>query len=340
VKNSLLHRDPDEIAGFLRRDGTLPDGRCCGEHLDHRAVGEYLGSVGGRDEESRKLQRSILGAYTASFDLQGLTLIRALRVFLGEFRLPGEAQVIDRVMSVFSDAYVRDNPSIFSSPDVAYILSFAAIMLNTDLHKAGVKKKMTREQFVTNMRGLEAGGRDLPLSLLQGVFSDIASLPLALDTDPSFLTFYKPAREGWLVKRCAGTIPRWKKRYFLLTDGVLYYFSSPLDVGRGRPRCILPLDSATLELNGPLCLRIVPRQPEEVVSTTTTTTTTTTTGVSSGYCETFGTPKRQMPNPADASVAATTPPPPPPPPLPHLFFFFSPPQTRKENWERENRNPC
>ncbi len=235
------------------------DGRWCGEHLNHKAVGEYLGSIGGRDDEGREFQRGVLRAYASSFDFQGLSLIPSLRAFLAEFRLPGEAQVIDRVMGGFSDTYVRDNPGVFSSPDVAYVLAFAAIMLNTDLHKSGVKRKMTREQFVSNMRGLEAGGKDLSQSLLQEVYGDIAKAPLALDTDPSFLTFFRPARQGWLLKRCTGSVPRWKRRFFLLADGVLYYFSTQGDVTTGRPRCILPLDEAALQVVGSLAFRLVPR---------------------------------------------------------------------------------
>ena len=74
----------------------------------------------------------------------GLSLDEALRVFLGEFRLPGEAQKIDRLMEAFAAKYCTDNPqSIFPNTDAAYILSFSVIMLNTDAHNPAILPKVT-----------------------------------------------------------------------------------------------------------------------------------------------------------------------------------------------------
>ncbi len=61
------------------------------------------------------------------------------------FRLPGEAQKIDRLMEKFAERYVNCNPDIFKSADVAYVLAYSVIMLNTDAHNPGVKVKMTKE---------------------------------------------------------------------------------------------------------------------------------------------------------------------------------------------------
>ena len=56
----------------------------------------------------------------------------ALRAFLSPFRLPGEAQKIDRFMEAFSAEYHRANPGTFNEQDTAYTLAFSVIMLNTD----------------------------------------------------------------------------------------------------------------------------------------------------------------------------------------------------------------
>lgn len=72
----------------------------------------------------------------------------ALRLFLGQFLLPGEAQCIDRIMEAFAGKLFRalgpDKP--FATCDCAFILAFSTIMLNTDLHNAQipVNKKMTK----------------------------------------------------------------------------------------------------------------------------------------------------------------------------------------------------
>ena len=68
------------------------------------------------------------------------------RVFLDGFRLPGEAQKIDRLMEKFAERYVRCNPeSVFSKADVAYVLAYSVVMLNTDAHNPQVKTKMTKQ---------------------------------------------------------------------------------------------------------------------------------------------------------------------------------------------------
>jgi hypothetical protein len=257
VSSGLLRSDPGEVAAFLKAGGALPDGRECGEPLNRRAVGEYLGALGGRDEEAREFQRAMLRAYAFRFPFAGRTFTQALRLFLAEFRLPGEAQMIDRLMAAFAEAFSRENAGTFATSDAAYLLAFACIMLNTDLHKGGAKHKMTAEQFVGNLRG--AAPSAPPAPLLAEVYADIAAAPLALDADASFLTFFAPIKQGWLLKRCTGPLPRWKRRFFLLADGVLYYFSSETDVAAGKPRLILPLDGTALQLVGSLGLRIVPR---------------------------------------------------------------------------------
>ena len=72
----------------------------------------------------------------------------ALRSFILNFRLPGEAQQIDRILENFAAHFSATNPGIFSSPDTGYVLSFSIIMLNTDLHNPSIKqnKKMTLAQ--------------------------------------------------------------------------------------------------------------------------------------------------------------------------------------------------
>lgn len=88
------------------------------------------------------------------------------RQFLWSFRLPGEAQKIDRMMECFAQRYCQLNPDIFTNADTCYVLSFAIIMLNTSLHNPSVKDKPTPEQFVAMNRGINNGG-DLPQELLQ-----------------------------------------------------------------------------------------------------------------------------------------------------------------------------
>jgi hypothetical protein len=52
----------------------------------------------------------------------------------------------------------------------------------------------------------------------------------------TFTVFYL----GWLHKKAESFISAWKRHWFVLNDGCLYYFSQRTD---DSPRCIIPLDS-------------------------------------------------------------------------------------------------
>ena len=124
---------PIEIARLMRNTPGL-----LGEK-----IGEYL---------SRKENTEILNAYFMDLNLK-TNLIQAMRNALsGPLYLPGEAQEIDRVVQSFSNSYSKQNPEIIQNPEVTYILSFALIMLNSDLHNPSVQKNMTCNEFIQNTK--------------------------------------------------------------------------------------------------------------------------------------------------------------------------------------------
>ena len=51
-------------------------------------------------------------------------------------------------MEKFAEKFCRDNPGAFDSADGPYLLSFAIIMLNTDVHNPKAESKMQCEDFV------------------------------------------------------------------------------------------------------------------------------------------------------------------------------------------------
>ena len=69
----------------------------------------------------------------------------------GGFRLPGEAQQIDRLISTFARCYWEDNAGDrencpIENEDSIYLLSFAIIILNTDLHKSNPSSGKNRKK--------------------------------------------------------------------------------------------------------------------------------------------------------------------------------------------------
>jgi Sec7 domain len=117
-----------------------------------------------------------------------------LRHFLTNsgFKLPGEAQRIDRMVSTFAQAYFEDNAGDnercpFRDHDIIYLIVFAMIMLNTDLHKADFsgkkgQKKMTKTEFINNLRGA-LQGEIVPREYLVKVYDSIESNPIVMNDD-------------------------------------------------------------------------------------------------------------------------------------------------------------
>ncbi|XP_047334488.1 brefeldin A-inhibited guanine nucleotide-exchange protein 2-like [Impatiens glandulifera] len=146
----------EEIASFLK-DAT---------GLNKTLIGDYLG-------EREELSLKVMHAYVDSFDFQGMDFDEAIRTFLQGFRLPGEAQKIDRIMEKFAERYCKCNPKDFTSADTAYVLAYSVIMLNTDAHNPMVKIKMSAEDFIRNNRGID-DGKDLPEEYLRSLFDRIS----------------------------------------------------------------------------------------------------------------------------------------------------------------------
>ncbi|TVC15233.1 Cytohesin-2 [Bagarius yarrelli] len=200
------------------------------------------------DQEEFHLQ--ILKAFVDLHEFSDLNLVQALRQFLWSFRLPGEAQKIDRMMEAFAQRYCTCNAGVFQSTDSCYILSFAIIMLNTSLHNPNVKEKTTLERFISMNRGIDHGG-DLPSDLLMKLYESIRSEPFKIPVDDGndlTHTFFNPDREGWLLKE-GGRVKTWKRRWFILTDSCLYYFQYTTDK---EPKGIVPLENLSIrELDDP-----------------------------------------------------------------------------------------
>lgn len=133
---------------------------------------------------------------------------RALRQFLGFFRLPGEAQCIDRIMEAFAGRYfeILGPNKPFASADAVFILSFSTIMLNTDLHNPQIaaNKKMTKEEFIRNNRGIN-DGKDLPREYLESIYDEIKGNQIQVDVDISdtkgFVDFTDPTTWNKIILR-------------------------------------------------------------------------------------------------------------------------------------------
>ncbi|XP_078319775.1 PH and SEC7 domain-containing protein 1-like isoform X1 [Crassostrea virginica] len=95
--------------------------------------------------------------YLKYFDFSEDTLDMALRKFLTHFSLIGETQERERVLDHFSRRFMECNPGSFNSVDACHTLTCAIMLLNTDLHGQGIRKKMTCSEFIENLAELNDG---------------------------------------------------------------------------------------------------------------------------------------------------------------------------------------
>lgn len=165
------------------------------DKLDKTQMGEVLGKephacfVKGEGVDLEKGGTGffvrVLHHYAEALDFTGVEFDDAIRLFLSGFRLPGEAQKIDRIMEKFAERFTFHNPDVFPSADTAFILAFSVIMLNTDLHNPSIKedRRMTPNSFLRNNRGIGADGGDLPDDFLLGIFARIKACPFSLKED-------------------------------------------------------------------------------------------------------------------------------------------------------------
>ncbi|XP_073535530.1 brefeldin A-inhibited guanine nucleotide-exchange protein 1 isoform X2 [Phyllobates terribilis] len=163
-EQGMLGNTPEDIAQFLHQE----------ERLDSTQVGEFLG-------DNDKFNKEVMYAYVDQHDFLGKDFVSALRMFLEGFRLPGEAQKIDRLMEKFAARYLECNQgqTLFASADTAYVLAYSIIMLTTDLHSPQVKNKMTKEQYIKMNRGIN-DSKDLPEEYLSSIYNEIAGKKISM----------------------------------------------------------------------------------------------------------------------------------------------------------------
>ncbi|XXG95195.1 hypothetical protein Hte_001455 [Hypoxylon texense] len=156
---------PEDIAKFLLSD----------DRLDKAQIGEYLGEGDAKNIET-------MHAFVDTMEFSRRRFVDALRQFLQSFRLPGEAQKIDRFMLKFANRYVMGNPNAFANADTAYVLAYSVILLNTDLHSTKIARRMSKEDFIKNNRGINDNA-DLPDEYLIGIYDEIASNEIVLKSE-------------------------------------------------------------------------------------------------------------------------------------------------------------
>mmetsp|Transcript_22366 Transcript_22366/g.31180 ORF Transcript_22366/g.31180 Transcript_22366/m.31180 type:complete len:822 (-) Transcript_22366:53-2518(-) len=212
----------EAVAGFLLCEG-----------LSKRKIGEFLGHPDNVE---------VLHKFMSQVNFANLKFDAGLRQVLQLFLLPGEAQKIDRIMEVFATHYCKQNPTAFDNPDTAYVLAFSLIMLNTDAHNKAIppEKKMTKQQFVRNNKGINQG-KDLPEAYLSDLYDSIVSNEISMDYQRDDIVQWD--LQGSVLLQAVGKAlkkPSPKKKWCIVSGNCLYAFNAPQDAS---PYLIVPLQS-------------------------------------------------------------------------------------------------
>jgi len=187
VNVGYIENTPHAVAKFLLYE----------ERLDKTQIGDFIGR---ETDYMGGFVIKVLHEYVELLDFAKMPFDLAIRAFLRGFRLPGEAQKIDRIMEKFAERYYLQNTDEFASADMAFILAFSTIMLQTNLHNPSIKpdKKMTKEQFLKQNTGITSDG-ELSHDLLKGIFDRIQMEPISMTDDKA-----AQARKDEEAKQAAG----------------------------------------------------------------------------------------------------------------------------------------
>jgi brefeldin A-inhibited guanine nucleotide-exchange protein len=79
-----------------------------------------------------------------------------MRIMLKKFTLPGESQVVERIIETFGITYFDQNKdnTAFANSDAVYAFSYLLMMLQSNLHNPQVVDKMNLQSFSKLSKGM------------------------------------------------------------------------------------------------------------------------------------------------------------------------------------------
>lgn len=179
----------------------------------------------------------IMYAYFQTFDMHDKTFIESMRMAFSDssITVQGEGEFVDKVISVFSEVYCLQNPNKFNSPDIAYKLAYALILLNSDLHNPKLRTHMTCQQFIDNTRGVVSENTISDSDLID-IYKQIKNQPFTVrDKNDDFLALSDPRLKGILQKKNDRWKSKWTARFFVLANSCLYYFDDNKPENKDKP---------------------------------------------------------------------------------------------------------
>ncbi|CAF1390661.1 unnamed protein product [Adineta ricciae] len=168
----------NEIVKFLKENPML----------DKKVIGEYI---------SNRKNANVLEQYVRTFNFEDMRVDEALRIYLSEFRLPGESPLISTLLEQFAAHWRECNNFQLANNDAAFGLAYACIMLNVDQHNTNVRRQsspMTCEDFKRNLSKMN-NKENFDERMLTDIYNAIKSDEIVMPAEHTGLV-----RESYLWK--------------------------------------------------------------------------------------------------------------------------------------------
>lgn len=130
--HDLLENKPEEVAQFLSQSKCLKKNQIC----------TYL-------NENQEIMDSMIRLQ----NFHDIFLPKALRAFFKVMGIPNfQNFYFHRWLEKFSQRFCDCNPNLDLNPEMVYILCFSLIFLSVDLNSPVIKNKMSKREFIRNVR--------------------------------------------------------------------------------------------------------------------------------------------------------------------------------------------
>lgn len=151
--------DPEKGISYLMTHGVVED--------DPVAIAKFLSGSKinllrpEKLSEYLKNRRDILQEIIYIQNFRMLSLPNALRQFFKLVSPPTtRGEYLEDILSGFAARYLKCNPDCGLPQETVYILCYSLILLSVDLYSPQVKRKMSKREFIKNLRGIAVGACD------------------------------------------------------------------------------------------------------------------------------------------------------------------------------------
>jgi Sec7-like guanine-nucleotide exchange factor len=171
--------------------------------LEKKMIGEYIGSY-------KEFESKVRTEFTALQSFKDMEIVPALRKYLNSFRLPGEGQIVERVLESFSRHYYTESEgtpyNVCANDEAAYLVAYSVIMLNTELHNPAFafRERMAEAMYIASLGGTNNNG-DFPDAFLSSIYQDIKGNEIKMEGEE------KPPQSSLLHNSASVTLSRKKQ---------------------------------------------------------------------------------------------------------------------------------